>query len=132
MTPEQYDRAAEKDPVIDVIDHVSDEVAANVQDERDLLDELDRVRAERSAGQPLRRALGHNGRPTAVVLTGRIATRMTRAGARLQHALARALSHEGESVTSIARRFEVSHQRISTILRRDRRIEPEALGEAEG
>jgi len=117
------------DPVIGVIEDVSSAVEENLSDERDLLLELQRVREERVAGVPLRQAIGKDGRPRSLVLIGRIAARMTRAGARWQHAVARSLAHEGESVTSIARRFEVSHQRISTILRRS---EPPREGSSEG
>jgi CENP-B N-terminal DNA-binding domain len=114
------------DPVLDVLDDVSGAVEDNLEDERDLLLELQRVREERQAGLPLRQAIGKNGRPRSLVLMGRIASRMTRIGARLQHTVARTLAHEGESVTSIARRFEVSHQRISTILRRSEAAEAPA------
>ncbi|HVB07021.1 MAG TPA: hypothetical protein VNF07_12320 [Acidimicrobiales bacterium] len=110
------------DPVIAALDEVEQAVAANLKDERELLGELERVRADRQAGRPMRHVLGE-GRPRAVILAGRVASRVTRAGARLQQGLAHSLAREGESVTSIARRFEVSHQRVSTILRRARHTE---------
>jgi transposase len=49
-----------------------------------------------------------------------IVDRLTVASARLRKVLVNALVRDGESVTSIATRFGVTHQRISSILRRDK------------
>ncbi len=114
--------AAGHDPVIDAIDDVSQVLEANLEDERELLGELDRVRSERASGCSMRRVLG-SGRPRAIILAGRVAGRVTRGAARLQQGLARALAGEGESAAAIARRFEISHQRVSTILQRARAAE---------
>jgi hypothetical protein len=108
------------DAVVEAIDDVSSAVQDNVHDEEDLLAELARVRRDRVAGVPLQAALGGSGRPRVLGLLGGIVDRVTLASARLRHALVTALVGEGESVTSIATRFEVTHQRISSILRRGR------------
>ncbi len=108
------------DGVVEAIDDVSGAVEENVHDEEDLLEELARVRRDRVAGVPLQEALGRAGRPRALVLMGGIVDHLTLASARLRHALVTALVGEGESVTSIATHFEVTHQRISSILRRGR------------
>ena len=120
MSADIRDNPAEVDPVLEVLDEVSSAIKADVQDERDLLQELDRVRDAHQRGDPLREALGRRGRPRAIVLTAQIANRITRSSARLQRVFAATLAREGESVTAIARRFEVSHQRISSILKRTR------------
>jgi hypothetical protein len=81
---------------------------------------LAHVRQERIKGMPLAEVLGDVGRPRALVLLDRIVNRITLGSARLRRALIMSLVKEGESVTSVATRFEVTHQRISSILRRDR------------
>lgn len=108
------------DAVVEVIDDVSSAVEENVNDEETLLSELTRVRRDRVAGVPLGESLGGVGRPRALVLMNGIVDRLTVASARLRHALVSALVRDGDSVTSIATRFEVTHQRISSILRRGR------------
>jgi len=108
------------DAVVEAIDDVSNAVEENVNDEETLLSDLARVRRDRVAGVPLGESLGGEGRPRALVLMNGIVDRLTVASARLRHALVTALVRDGDSVTSIARRFEVTHQRISSILRRGR------------
>src|SRR5271156_6660846 len=106
-----------KGAVVEAIDDVSSAVEDNVSDEEDLLVEVARVRRERVAGVPLQEVLGGFGRPRALVLLGGVVDRLPLASSRLRHALVTALVRDGESVTSVATRFEVTHQRISSILR---------------
>ena len=106
------------DAVVDTIDDVSSAVEENVHDEADLLAELAQVRRDRVAGVPLQDALGGRGRPRVLVLMNGVVDRVTLASARLRHALVTTLVGEGESVTSVAKCFEVTHQCISSILRR--------------
>jgi hypothetical protein len=106
------------DAVVEAIDDVSGAVHENVSDEQDLLSELAQVRQERIEGVPLSEALGPGGRPRALVLLDRIVNRLTLGSARLRRAFISSLVQEGESVTSVATRFEVTHQRISSILLR--------------
>jgi len=107
--------------VVDAIDDVCNAVEENVNDEADLLEELARVRRDRVAGARLGDVLGRGGRPRAIELLAGIVERLTLSSARLRHALVTALVRDGESVTSVATRFEVTHQRISSILRRGRK-----------
>jgi hypothetical protein len=109
-----------KDAVVETIDDVSSAVHENVSDQEDLLSELAQVRQERIEGVPLGEALGEGGRPRALVILDRIVNRLTIGSARLRRALITSLVRDGESVTSVATRFEVTHQRISSILRRDK------------
>ncbi|HVC70328.1 MAG TPA: hypothetical protein VNC61_08770 [Acidimicrobiales bacterium] len=107
-----------KDVVVEAIDDVASAVHENVSDQEDLLVELAQVRQERIEGVPLGEALGGPVRPRALVILDRIVNRLTLGSARLRRALITSLVKDGESVTSVATRFEVTHQRISSILRR--------------
>lgn len=106
--------------MVEAIDDVSSAVEENVNDEEALLSELARVRSDRVAGVPMGDSLSGLGRPRALVLMNGIVDRLTVASARLRKVLVNALVRDGESVTSIATRFGVTHQRISSILRRDK------------
>jgi hypothetical protein len=119
LAVDDRDPSAKDDAVVEAIDEVSSAVEENVSDEQDLLSELARVRHERMAGAPLRETLGETGQPRALVLLSRLVDRLTVGSARMRRALVVSLKREGESVTSIARLFQVTHQRISSILRRD-------------
>jgi hypothetical protein len=107
-----------KDAVVAAIDDVAGAVHENVNDQEDLLVELAQVRQDRLEGVSLGETLGGPGRPRALVILDRIVNRLTLGSARLRRTLITSLIQEGESVTSVATRFEVTHQRISSILRR--------------
>jgi hypothetical protein len=113
-------RPAEEDAVVEAIDDVSNAVEENLSDQEDLLSELGRIRHDRVTGAPLQESIGGAGQPRALVLLNRVTNRLTFGSARLRRALVRSLVQEGESVNSVAKRFEVTHQRISSILRRDK------------
>jgi hypothetical protein len=110
----------EGDAVVEAIDDVSIAVEENVSDQEDLLSELGRIRHDRIAGVPMQESIGRAGQPRALVVLSRVTNRLALGGARLRRALVTSLVQEGESVNSVAKRFEVTRQRISSILRRDR------------
>jgi hypothetical protein len=114
------DQRAEEDAVVEAIDDVSIAVEDSVSDQEDLLSELGRIRHDRVAGVPLQESIGGTGQPRALVLLNRVTKRLSFGSARLRRALVTSLVKEGESVNSVAKRFEVTHQRISSILRRDK------------
>src|SRR5665213_9735 len=114
------DRLAEEDAVVEAIDDVSIAVEDSVSDQEDLLSELGRIRHDRVAGVPLQESIGGTGQPRALVLLNRVTNRLSLGSARLRRALVTSLVKDGESVNSVAKRFEVTHQRISSILRRDK------------
>lgn len=118
MDTDDPDRPAEEDAVVEAIDDVSVAVEENVADQEDLLSELGRMRHDRIAGVPLQESIGRAGQPRVLVLLNRVTKQLTLGSARLRRALVTSLVHEGESVNSVAKRFEVTHQRISSILRR--------------
>lgn len=120
MDTDDPDRPAEEDAVVEAIDDVSIAVEENVSDQEDLLSELSQIRDDRVAGVPLPRSISGTGQPRALVLLNRVTKRLTLGSARLRRALVTSLVQEGESVSSVAKRFEVTHQRISSILRRDK------------
>jgi hypothetical protein len=119
LDKDDLDRPAE-DTVVEAIDEVSIAVEENVSDQEDLLSELGRIRDDRVAGVPLQDSIGGAGQPRALVLLNRVVKRLTLGSARLRRALVTSLVEEGDSANSVAKRFEVSRQRISAILRRDR------------
>ena len=120
LDTEDPHQLGEEDAVVEAIDEVSVAVEENVSDQEDLLSELDRIRHDRVAGVPLQESIGRTGQPLAFVLLNRVTKRLILGGARLRRVLVTSLVQEGESVSSVAKRFEVTHQRISSILRREK------------
>jgi hypothetical protein len=114
------ERPAEEDAVVEAIDDVSNAVEENVSDQEDLLSELGRIRHDRVVGIPLQESIDGAGQPRALVLLSRVTKRLTLGSARLRRALVTSLLQEGEGVNSLAKRFGVTHQRISSILRREK------------
>lgn len=105
------------DPVVQAIDQLADAIEENARDERRLARRLRRLRAGRAAGRSWRRLLDSEPDPGTLMVVGRVLARMSGASGVLRRALAQAVRGEGETVAEIARRFGVSHQRVSTILR---------------
>lgn len=105
------------DPVVRAIDQLTDAIEENARDERLLARRLRRLRDGRTAGRPWRRLLDSEPDPAALVVVGRILARMSATSGGLRRSMARAVRSEGETVSEIARRFGVTHQRVSTILR---------------
>jgi len=120
LDKDDLDQPVEGDAVVDAIDDVSTAVEENVSDQEDLLSELGRMRDDRVAGVPLQESIGGPGQPRALVVLNRVAKRLTLGSARLRRALVASLVQEGENANAVAKRFEVSRQRISSILRRDK------------
>jgi hypothetical protein len=118
LDKDDLDQPVEGDAVVEAIDDVSTAVEENVSDQEDLLSELGRIRDDRVAGVPLQESIGEAGQPRALILLNRVVKRLTLGSARLRRALVTALVQEGENANSVAKRFEVSRQRISSILRR--------------
>jgi transposase-like protein len=105
------------DPVVRAIDQLADVIEENARDERLLARRLRRLRDGRMAGRSWRRLLDNEPEPAALVVVARMLARMSAASGGLRRSLARAVRGEGETVSDIARRFGVTHQRVSTILR---------------
>ncbi|HWD25253.1 MAG TPA: hypothetical protein VG368_07285 [Acidimicrobiales bacterium] len=108
------------DPVIAAIDELSSAVRANVEDERVLNRNLRSMRSRRMRGSSARQLLTNEVSPETLTVLGRLLSRLGRASGIFRRALARDLLAEGQSVTSIARLFGVTHQRTSALLRQGR------------
>jgi len=70
----------------------------------------------RQRGWPWAKILDDDRPPGVLNLLGSAVRRLTATSARVRSELARALSDEGHSTRHIARRFGVTHQRISSML----------------
>lgn len=117
MADETAQGAPVDDPVVAAIDELADAIEANASDERLLARRLRRLRSGRAAGRSWRRLLDSEPDPGALAIVGRILARMSSTSGGLRRTMAQAVHGEGETVAEIARRFGVTHQRISTILR---------------
>ncbi len=113
----------EEDPggVLAAVDGLAAAVEENGKDERLLVRRLRELREGRAEGRSWLDLLGPDERPSVLGLIGRIIGRLTDAGGALRRALARGLRLEGATIATIAKRFGVSHQRISALLRREDR-----------
>jgi hypothetical protein len=100
------------------LDDLRRTVEANASDGRLLVRRIDRLRKARADGRPWREILASEPKPGVLDLVGRMFTRLSESGAGLRRPLAVGLRREGLSIPAIARLFEVSHQRVSNLLRR--------------
>lgn len=120
-SPDGHQPPDEHDPVLAALEHVDQRIESNVRDERTLQRRIRRLRAARREGQPWRTVLDEEPEPGALHLLGLVLARLSESSGVLRRALARALRSEGETVPGIARRFGVTHQRVSSLLRPPRR-----------
>jgi hypothetical protein len=109
---------ADGDQVMAALDDLTATVEANARDGKLLVRRIDELRRARAAGRPWREILGRQRTPGALDLVGRMLNRLGESSAGLRRPLASALRREGLSIPSVARIFGVSHQRVSTVLRR--------------
>lgn len=105
------------DPVVEAIGELAGAIEENARDERLLARRPRRLSSGRAAGRSWRRLLDSEPDPGSLVVVGRILGRLSTASGGFRRALARSVHDEGEPVAAIARRFGVTHQRVSTILR---------------
>lgn len=109
--------SAENDAAI--LKELADDIEDAADAERQVADETRELATEREAGTSWR-ALMAGGRPRA--LTSRLshtASRLRDSAGRLRRLTAEGLVGEGLTVRKIGQLFEVSHQRISSILSQD-------------
>jgi hypothetical protein len=111
---------ADKDKVVaEAFDDLTRTVEANARDGRLLVRRIDRMRKARADGRAWSDILGDETKPGALELIGRMFNRLGASSARLRRPLASELRREGLSIPAIGRMFGVSHQRVSSLLRRD-------------
>lgn len=107
----------ETDAVEAALDGVEEAVAQNMEEERVLVRRVRALRAAKRRGGTWSDVLAGETAPGALALVGRVLGRMSAASGTLRRALARSLRAEGQNIPAIARRFGVTHQRISSLLR---------------
>lgn len=105
------------DPVLAALEDMEQRIELNVRDERTLQRRIRQLLAARQQGQPWRTILDEEPEPGALHLVGLLLGRLSESSGVLRRSLARALRSEGETVPAIARRFGVTHQRVSSLLR---------------
>jgi hypothetical protein len=114
MTP----RRATRDEVLAALDDLAKKIEDNAQDQRVLARRIRRLRDARAKGAPWVDVLDAETDPGALHLVGVLLSRLSEGSGRFRRELAVALRREGESIPAIARRFGVTHQRVSSLLQR--------------
>ena len=99
------------------LDSLAAAIEDNVRDERLLATRIRQLRADRTKGRSWHDLLGHKTHPPVLELSTRILGRATALSAALRRRLARGLRAEGATIPAIGEIFDVSHQRVSTLLR---------------
>lgn len=105
------------------LDDLADQIEDRARDSHLLARRVRRLRDSRAGGRSWQDVLARDSQPATLHLSARVLRGMTEASGVLRRTLARGLRADGATVPEIAERFGVSHQRISTLLRRR---EPEA------
>lgn len=114
------------DLAIPPVDHRAlaslDDLAAalddNARDQRLLAGRIRYLRAGAAKGKRWKDLLDGEPRPGALQLSSTILARLTEGSASLRRGLVRALRAEGATIPAIAEHLGVSHQRVSSLLRR--------------
>ena len=111
---------ASDDEVVAALSELETTVIENIADERVLVRRVRRLRSARSSGRSWRDVLGSEPEPGTLTLVGRVLGRMSESSGNVRRALARALRNEGLTISGIAKRFNVTHQRISSLIKSPR------------
>lgn len=106
------------DPVagaLNLVAAVGEEIA---KDAKELAQQSRHASHQRAQGAPVADAMVSGVAQDVLGLVEKMAKRLLAAGATLRKALAQGLAKEGWGVAAISRRFGVSHQRVSAILKK--------------
>ena len=101
------------------LDRLAAAIEDNVRDERLLVKRIRRLGADRTRGRSWHDLLGDKTNPAVLELSTRVADRATTISATLRRTLVRGLRAEGATIPAIGETLGVSHQRVSTLLRRE-------------
>jgi hypothetical protein len=111
---------ADGDQVIAALDELTTAVEANARDGKLLVRRVDELRKARAKGKPWWEVLGQERKPGVLDLVGRMLNRLGESSSGVRRPLASAMRREGLTIPAVAHIFGVSHQRVSTLLRRNR------------
>jgi hypothetical protein len=100
------------------LDDLAASIEANADVERRLAARIRRLRSGRAAGRTWRELLAYDVGPSVVQIASAVLHTISQASGSLRRRVARGLRAEGATVPAIAETLEVSHQRVSTLLRR--------------
>jgi hypothetical protein len=115
--PKSLATEIEEDPVLEALGRLSDVATSSVDQLAELNEDLARLRRSRLQGSSWRHILLDVGPPHTLPLSTKVASDLARAGGGFRRALALGLRREGLQVTEIAALFDVSRQRVSTLIR---------------
>jgi hypothetical protein len=112
-------RGRNEDAVLTALDDLVDALgeAARIKQAADR--RVKQIKRQREKGQSYSDIIGATDGPLLVELMRQNTGRLIEVGSRLQRTEARALYDEGMTMEQIARRFGVTRQRVSMLLRRD-------------
>jgi hypothetical protein len=100
------------------LDDLARAVDESARDQRQLARKIRQFRDGRLKGRTWHEILAREPKPEALHLVAGILRRVSPVSAGLRRLLARGLRAEGATMPQIGERFGVSHQRVSTLLRR--------------
>lgn len=106
---------------LNALDSLADEAEENAREERVLARRIRQLRTGRAAGRSWHTLLDRELGTALLAMPTRILRRATDVSGLLRRRLAAGLRAEGATIPAIARRFGVTHQRISTLLRNNHR-----------
>jgi hypothetical protein len=108
-----------QDPTTAALEGLANAAEASSTELRDMQQDLSVMKEERRRGRTWRQIMSTSAGPQPLVHIARIAADLAAAGGTFRRALAKALRSEGMNVTAIAGLFDVSRQRVSTLIRSD-------------
>ena len=113
------DSEIDHDLALTALDGLASAADEGVSELQALHHDVNSMREHRVSGWTWRQIMSRSSVPSPLARIARIGSRFATAGAAFRRALARSLRHEGETVTAIADLFDVSRQRVSTLIRSD-------------
>jgi hypothetical protein len=109
----------DQDPATTALDLLVGAADEGVTELRALRRDLNSMKEHRIRGWSWRQTVSNMSVPNPLTRMARIGSDLASAGGAFRRALARALRSEGVKVTTIADLFDVSRQRVSTLIRPD-------------
>jgi predicted XRE-type DNA-binding protein len=108
-----------QDPATTALDHLASAADEGASELRELQHDLTVMKEERGRGSSWRQIMATSPVPRPLAHIARITANLAAAGGAFRQAVAKALRSEGMQVTAIADLFDVSRQRVSTLVRSD-------------